>query len=412
MGGSGVQRPLKFAKYLREFGWNPIILCPEPGMYHTFDESLKQELDSLDLEIHRVKGNTPLHKAGSRRKVTLPTVVENFLRRISTFFWLPDNKKGWIKPALDEALKIIKTNGIDAIFSTANPYSNLVLAKQIKDKTGIPIVMDLRDEWLESHLLDYPTKWHKKKMFQIEQNTLPNADILTVINDSYKESFQSRYPKLDIRVLNQGFDPKDFVEIKKEPKNDNKIRLLYSGLFYGRRKPDIFLKAIRNILDEAPELGKKLELQFQGGLNQETKELIKSLNLDLNVMDLGYVAHKAATENLMNSDILWLMIGHLNNSSLVTLGKMFEYFGTKKPILALVPEGRSRKLLEAYKATYIAHPTDLDEITRVIKTMIKDFEHSKLPFADEKFIKDYNRVEIAGQLASYLDEITEEISSN
>ena len=405
MGGSGVQRPLKFAKYLREFGWNPIILCPEPGAYHTFDESLNEELESLNLEIHRVSGNTPLHRAGSQRQVNLPSWLENFLRKISTFFWLPDNKKGWIDPAYKKALEIIDSTPIDAIFSTANPYSNLQLAKKLKDSSRIPVLMDLRDEWLESHLLNYPTKWHRNKMASIEATTLPAADILTVINDAYKTSFQTRFSALDIRVLNQGFDPEDFNHDEKLPKSSEKLKLLYSGLFYGKRNPAIFLKAIRNILNEYPNLKNELELHFQGGLNKETLNLINTLNLGKLVIDHGYVNHKTAVINLMKADILWLMIGHLNNSELVTVGKMFEYFGTKKPILALVPAGNSRELLDKYNAAYYAHPFNLEEITETLKELIKDFQDSKLPKADYEFVAKYNRQEIANELATMLNEI-------
>lgn len=406
MGGSGVQRPLKFAKYLREFGWNPIILCPEPGAYHTFDESLQKELDSLGLEVHRVSGNTPFHKTGKRRQVNLPGWLENKLRKVSTFFWLPDNKKAWINPAYKKALEIIERENVEAIFSTANPYSNLILAKRLKEKTKVPVLMDLRDEWLESHLLKYPTRWHRKKMAQIEKDTLSSADILTVINEGYRKSFQKRFKELDIIVLNQGFDPEDFIDIKNEARESKKIKFLYSGLFYGDRNPYLFLKAVRSIMDEFPELKESIELQFQGGLSKETKNRIRRFNLEKSVVDHGYVTHKKAIHNLMKADILWLMIGHMNNSELVTVGKMFEYFGTKKPILALVPNGSSRVLLDSYKAAYYAHPFKEEEIIETLKELIKDFQNSKLPKADREFINKFNRRIVTAELANLLDELS------
>ncbi|MFY0682910.1 MAG: hypothetical protein JXR20_00050 [Balneola sp.] len=406
MGGSGVQRPLKFAKYLKEFGWNPIILCPEPGAYHTFDESLQQELDSLDLEVHRVSGNTPFHKTGKRRQVNLPGWLENKLRKVSTFFWLPDNKKGWINSAYKKALEIIESKNIEAIFSTANPYSNLILAKRLKEKTKIPVLMDLRDEWLESHLLKYPTKWHRKKMAQIEKDTLSSADILTVINEGYKKSFQERFKELDIRVLNQGFDPEDFNKIKNEVRDNNKIKILYSGLFYGERTPYLFLKAVRSILDEFPEIKESIELQFQGGLSKEVKNWARHFKLEKSIVDHGYLPHKKAIHNLMKADVLWLMIGHMNNSELVTVGKMFEYFGIKKPILALVPNGSSRVLLDNYNAAYYAHPFKEEEIIEVLKELIKDFQNSKLPKANSEFINKFNRRIVTAELANLLDELS------
>lgn len=397
MGGSGVQRPLKFIKYLRQYGWNPIVLCPDPGAYHTFDTSLNEELKSLDVEVHRVGGNTPLHVAGNK-SITLPSFVENTLRKISASLWLPDNKKGWIKPGFEKALQIIEEKNIELIFSTAAPYSNLMLAANLKVKTGLPTVMDLRDEWLESHLIYYPTDWHKRKMANIEKDTLDKADVITVINDAYLESFGNRFPDKDIRVVTQGYDPGDFKEVPKAGKK-SKLRLLYSGLFYGDRKPDLFLKAVRNILNGNTGLESVLELQFQGGLSSETHEVIKTLNLTHIVKDFGYVDHKEAVKNLLTADALWLMIGHLKNADKVTVGKMFEYFGAKKPILALIPEGNGRELLIQYGAAYFAHPHSIEEIQAEIEALIADYENSKLPDPNNEFVGQFNRERIAGELA-------------
>ncbi len=407
MGGSGVQRPLKFVKYLRKFGWNPIVLCPEPGAYHTFDDSLAEELSNLDVEVHRVKGNTPFHKTGTQKKVRLPNWLTSILRKISVFFWLPDNKKGWIEPALELGLELIEKKNIDLVFSTAAPYSNLLLAAEIKKRTGIPTVMDLRDEWLESHLIKYPTGWHKQKMRKIEGETLSQADVLTVINEPYKESLGSRYPALDIRVVKQGYDPEDF-EIKEGVNQpSDKMILFYSGLFYGDRKPDLFLESIFELLEENPNYRNKLELHFQGGLDHQTLLLIERFKLQENVKDYGYVNHKIAVKNIMKADVLWLMVGHMNHSDKVTVGKMFEYFGTNKPILALVPDGGTRTLLEEYGAYYIAKPNSKNEIKLELKKMFKDFENKTFPIANNEFVVQYDRRRIAGELAHLFSEVYE-----
>lgn len=404
MGGSGVQRPLKFVKYLREFGWNPIVLCPEPGAYHTFDDSLKKELDELNIEIHRVPGATPLHSAGNK-KIGLPEPLEKLLRKISTFFWLPDNKKGWIKPGLDKALELIREKQIDLVFSTAAPYSNLLLASEIKKASGVKVVMDLRDEWLQSHLIKYPTSWHKKKMAQIEAKTLVHADVITVINNAYKESFGYRFPDSDIRIVEQGFDPGDFKAYDPDEKTD-KIRLLYSGVFYGERSPNLFLKAVAEILTDRPELKDKLELLFQGGLSTNLKQLIKLLGLEETVKDLGYVDHSEAVKNLNKADVLWLMIGHKKHADKVTVGKMFEYFGTEKPILALIPNGVTKDMLEKYGAYYEADPFSHDEIKAAINRIIDDLQKDALPAANKEFVQRFNRKNIAGELASIFNVIS------
>lgn len=404
MGGSGVQRPLKFVKYLRDYGWNPIILCPDPGAYHTFDDSLNNELEKLNLEIHRVGGNTPLHLAGDKR-ITLPPFVENPLRKLSSFFWLPDNKKGWIQPGFEKAIQLIKEKQIEVVFSTAAPYSNLVLAARLKSQTDVKVVMDLRDEWLDSHLIHYATSWHKKKMAQIEKDTLGHADVVTVINQAYKESFGARFPEKDIQVVTQGFDPADFEE-SSGPKKSTKLKILYSGLFYGQRTPENFLTAFKNLTDRKPEIKNLVELQFQGGLTEETLQLVSRLGLQNTITDFGYVDHKTAVQNLMDADVLWLMVGHLKNAEKVTVGKMFEYFGAQKPILALIPDGDSRSLLNLYQASYYAHPSDLSEIEAALTKICTDFTNDQLPKPDTSFVALYNRKNIAGELAQIFSVIS------
>ena len=405
MGGSGVQRPLKFVKYLREFGWNPIILCPEPGAYHTFDQSLNSEFESLNITTHRVQGNTPLHYGGTR-SIQLPSAVDNFLRKISTFFWLPDNKKGWIRSGYERALEIIESEDIDLIYATAAPYSNLLLAAELKKSTGKKTVMDLRDEWLESHLIKYPTPYHRKKMADIEQETLEEADLITVINDSYKDSFGKRYPGLDIRVVNQGFDPEDFEVEVTDTEDVETLSILYSGLFYGDRTPDLFFKSVMELKSEQPELMKGVVFEFQGGLDEIVRHKIAQFGLISDIIDHGYLDHDKAVKNVATADGLWLMIGHQQNAEHVTVGKMFEYFGSKKPILGLVPEGISMKLLQEYGVSYLANPNQKDEIKKALGNLINDIKEDKLPEVNQNFIDRYNRKKITKDLASVFNEIS------
>ena len=407
MGGSGVQRPLKFVKYLREFGWNPIVLCPEPGAYHVFDESLQQELDEMDIEIHRVKGNTPLHHAGNR-KLKLPKWIEEVLRKISVFFWMPDNKTGWIKPGFKKAEELIKNKNIQVVFSTAAPYSNLILAAKLKQNANVKVVMDLRDEWLYSHLINFPTKWHKQKMEVLERKTLQKADFITVVNDGYKESFSKRFPGKEIETLPNGFDTRDFEEVNLSTNKHAplKLKLLYSGLFYGKRTPDSFLKAFKEIEIESPELAKKVELQFQGGLGESSKKLIKRLELEAFVSDFGYLNHKEAVRNLTKADALWMMMGHLKEADKVTLGKMFEYFGAKKPILSLITSGKMEQMLKEYGAYYMANPNSVSEIKSALFQLINDFTSGNFPSPNLNYIDQFSRKKITKELASIFNVIS------
>ena len=404
MGGSGVQRPFKFAKYLREFGWNPIILCPESGAYHTFDNSLAEELDELELVVHRVKGNTPFHKlGGSPKKVNFPNWLESLLRKVSTFFWLPDNKKAWIDPAFKKAQEIIAETNIDLVFSTAPPYSSLMLAAKIKHKFGIPVVMDMRDDWLHSHLNNYPTSFHFNKMKKLEADTLEVADSLITVNDNILEGIRDRFPKFNSTnsvKITHGFDPQDFKIELKETEIDQKISFLYSGIFYEDSTPKIFLKAMQELMEERVQLKYIIELRFQGKLRSEDKKLIKELGLDDVVKDLGYVNHRKAVDNLLEANILWLNIGQKNQSDKISLGKTAEYFATKKPILGLVPSGEAKKLLLNYKGSYIADPYSVNEVKKQIVQIIDDVNTENLREPDKLFIQRFDMLTLTKDLSN------------
>ena len=406
MGGSGVQRPLKFVKYLREFGWNPIVLCPEPGAYHTFDTSLQNELNAMDIEIHRVKGNTPLH-CMDNKKIILPRWLENQFRKVSTFFWFPDNKKGWIKPGYEKALEVIRGKKIESIFASAPPYSNLILAKKIKEEYKIPLVLDFRDDWAGSHLIHYPTKWHERVTKKMESETLCKAEKIVTVNDFIVRSLFKRNPEIGKRIetVTHGYDESDF-ETDSIKANSEKLSLLYSGTFYSESGPEFFLKAVRFFLDEYPERRKQIELQFQGRLKKEYKSLIKELGLETMVNDFGYMDHSKAVINLQNADVLWLNNGHKKNPEIITLGKTYEYMATKKPILALIPNGDTKEKLTQYEAAFFSDPENIESIKSGLVTIFEKWDKNEFPQANSDFVEKFTHKNLSKELASIFNVIS------
>lgn len=409
MGSSGVQRPLKFVKYLPDYGWKPIVLAPVPGSYHTFDKTLLNDLKGRCHEIYRIDAKTPFHIGTSdARKVEIPDSVARYLRAISQFFWLPDNKIGWIKPALKQADKIIAKENIDLIYSTAPPYSNHLIAAKLKRKYGIPTVMDMRDEWLESHLISYPTRFHRWKMAKIERKTLSAADLITVINQPTKQSISQRLNHTkNIKIIRQGFDPQNFESPSTQAQSftSDRLTFLYSGIFYGKRTPETFLKGVSEAVEHHPPLKNDLELQFQGGLEKEHLELISKLKLDEMVVNYGYISHAKAVENLQKADVLWFNIGHKKFSNRVTVGKLFEYFGAQKPIFGLIPEGGSKELLKKYGSYYTAEPHNVESVRHQILAIWKDWKNGSFQRPNIPFIKKYNRKNITNRLANSFNEV-------
>ncbi len=414
MGGSGVQRPLKFAKYLRDFGWNPIILCPEPGIYHTFDASLQVELDAIELEIHRVHGGDIFQKASagkSIKEVKPDEKTSKRLRRISRLFFYPDNKRGWIKPALNKAKEIISHQKIDLIFSTAPPFSNHILGKKLKEETGIPLIVDYRDSWTKNHFQDEMWAWQKQILRNQERQVVASADKVICLDEFIKNEFSEDYPEITdrIEVLSHGFDPKDFEEIGVQHSfnyQEGKINFLYSGLFYEQNQPDSFLLAFKKLFEIEPELKSKIHLHFQGGLDERIGSLLQLYGMTDIVEDYGYLPHTSAVQNLLKADVLWMLSNFNPRLKQIKSGKLFEYIGTKKPILGLVHESEASKVLEEYGAGYWAPPNDEELIIEQLRKIITDWRSNSLPVPNDEFLTRFDRIELTKKLAQIFNVIS------
>ncbi len=414
MGGSGVQRPLKFAKYLRDFGWNPIILCPEPGLYHTFDDSLTEELNSLELEIIRVKGADVLQKSAgfsSKKDFKIEDKTAKRLRWISRLFYYPDNKKGWIKPSVQSALKIISERKIDLIFSTAPPFSNHIIGKQLKEATGLPLVVDYRDSWTRNHFQEDMWSWQKQILRNQEREVVASADKIVCLDEFIRSEFEEDYPEIADRVsvIPHGFDPEDFEPTDEKSILDyqtGKLNLLYSGLFYEQNQPDTFLSAIKELIYDQPEIEGKIHLHFQGGIDDRIKLLIKNYGLDNHVSDYGYVPHSLAVKNLLKADMLW-MISNFNPSlKQIKSGKLFEYIGTGKPIFGLVHQSEASTLLEKYGAGFWASPTSVCQIKKQLSIIMEGWDNDQIPSPSLDFVDKYNRKYLTEKLAQIFNVIS------
>lgn len=407
MGGSGVQRPLMLAKYLKEMGWEPIVLAPNPGMYHTFDESLEKQVVDLGIRVERVEAKTLFQIGSSKsRKVKNSRWKSRLLKWITSWFFLPDNKKGWIEPAVKKAESIIESEKIKIIFATSPPQSNLLIAGRIKQKAATPVVMDLRDEWLDSQWIKYPTRWHYRKMLRMEKTTLAMADAVTVVNERYKRSLESRYGESIpmIKTIPNGYDEELFTQLSPAGA-PGKFTIIHSGKFYEDIQPYSFLRALKWALDDSPELANNLDVQFQGGLSEDHWKVINKLGLKSIITDFGYVNHTRAAGNLLNADLLFLTLPNRKEMESVTPGKLFEYMGTQKPILGFLPDGVSTSILKLYDCGLIVEPSNIKQGSEAILKLYEMWKKGKLPVADKAFVKQFSRSETAKEFSKLFEKI-------
>lgn len=400
MGLSGVQRTLKFTKYFKDYNWEPTVLTTSDIGYYAHDKSLLKEVE--DVNIVRVGGgdiNSFLKKNGT---IKIPREkIRKLFSYLSSTFFIPDNKVGWSKKALVKAREILTKEKFDIIYVTAPPFSSVNMAVELKKEFEIPLVIDYRDLWFESYFSFYPTLFHKSMNKKMEYNALKKADKITVTNRRIKEKLLNTYQFLsfeDVTIISHGYDPKDFENLEPVPKTNSKLIITYSGIFMEYNTPKYFLKAFKEITLEKPEISANIELHFIGLLRIENQKLIRKLRLEEFVKDFGYIEHSDAVRQLVSSDVLWFMIGYKKNIDALLPGKLYEYVGAQKPIIACVPEGAAKNALQKYGAVFYTDPFDINEIKKTICKVYELYKKDELPKPDDEFVQQYRRDFLTEQL--------------
>jgi len=422
-----VQRVTKFIRYLQDFGWTPIILAPENPEYQARDESLAKELPS-DLIIRRSPIFEPydlyrkftgtkeglsldinVFQAGS--KLSFKQRIANFIR--ATFF-IPDARIGWYRSAVKEAKKIMKEYPVKMIYSSSPPYTVSVIARKVAKISGIPYVAGFRDPW-SGFEVSAPKRWWLPAMIDkfLERSVFHDAKKIDVAWKGIEYDALEKYPDLPkekfIHIPN-GFDSADYPEhdIRKraERKRGEKFVMTYSGSLYGPRNPKNFFRAIELLLDKGEIDPTKIHLRFVGRFGAELHEMFEAPRIRMLVEKLDYVPHSRAVELITDSDALLLIVDDIPSVEHIVPGKVYEYLGAMRPLLAIAPpNGAIGELLKETCGGEAIAQIDIDGQARVIKGFYDTWVNGKSPseFMDANVISHYERREATRKLAEVFD---------
>jgi glycosyltransferase involved in cell wall biosynthesis len=345
-GGAGVQRWLKFSKYLPEFGWEPIILTvdPEYAAYPVTDFSLNDDLP-LSLRVYPTpainyfgiyrKNKSKIPTAGFANSID-NTLKGKIFRFIRGNFFLPDPRKGWNKYAFKKACELIEKEGIINIITTSPPHSTQLIGLKIKKKyPAVNWIADLRDPWTDIYYYKqfYPTLISRRIDQRFEKSVLKKADKIITVGVSLKNLFSSKIKGVEYKteVITNGYDEDDFTGIT--PIIPAIFTTTYVGTLSDIYPIDGFLNAVQIFKDK----GNEIILRFIGTVSQNQKDLIQSKSGDSILEFIPYVDHTAAIQYMLNTSVLLLIIpDHQSNKSIIT-GKIFEYNASGKPIICLGP---------------------------------------------------------------------------
>ncbi|ANO48216.1 glycosyl transferase, group 1 family protein [Flavobacterium columnare] len=346
-GGPGVQRWLKFVKYLPDFNIKPIVYIPENPTYPLLDKKLIEEVSSTTTILKRpiIEPYTwaSLFSKNSTQKISsgiIPTqkkqsLIQKLLLWIRGNVFIPDARVLWVNPSITYLSEYIQQNNIDTIITTGPPHSLHLIGLGLKEKLNIKWLADFRDPWttIGYHKALKLTKSSTKKHKKLEHKVMNAADELIVTSPTTKKEFQSITTK-PIHIITNGYD----VERINKQTLDKKFSLAHIGSFLSDRNPQILWQVLKELTTENFIFSKNFELKLIGATSQEVLNSIKAFNLDSFVNNLGYVSHEEAIAHQRKSQVLLLIEIDSEDTKSIIPGKVFEYIVSERPIIAIGPK--------------------------------------------------------------------------
>ena len=404
MAGGGVYRVVKTLKYLPAFGWNPSVLTVKNHHHWVTDHTLLKELP-LDLTVQRTYCLDPFYLYALLDK----TGMKSIRHVIEEYLAIPDNKLGWFLTALIKGLCLIRKNNIDLIFSTSPPHSTHMIAYVLKKITGKPWVAEFRDHMSLNPLRNTVPPLRLAIEKNMEKRFLADASRVITVTEGNRDDIINLFGVEDTKVVvvPNGFDPSDFEGLDKIFTKDRKcFTMTYTGSLYGTRTPRVFLDAVQKILTYHPELRGKFSVNIIGKIEDKFKGLCEGVGLKDVVHFYEFLDHREALSHMINSHILILLISSGGANNNVLTGKIFEYMASGTPILALVPDGIAKRLIEESRTGFTVDPDNAEALSEKIYELYQKWESGKLTTNPNwDVIKRYERKSITQALAAEFDSI-------
>ncbi len=395
MGGSGVQRSVKFVKNLRYFDYEPVVFTRQEGNMPIRDDTLLKDIPD-GVKIYRTKA----YEAPELRGIMhIPGKV---LGKVT----IPDSAYFWYKTSGKKAENVIKEEGISIIYTTSAPYSDHLLGLWLKKRMpDLKWVVDFRDEWTNNpYILDSPynpvrTAIEKK----MENNVVKTADLLIANSPVMRDNFirNNSISGDNFYVIPNGYDKEDFEGLDLTPPTNPVFTLVYTGALYGRRKPDVFFAALSELIGEGSIDRNKIKVQLIGNYHKDKLQLqIDSFGLNGVIEILGYVPHDECIKRQLSADCLLLIEGGGRGADAFYTGKVFEYMNTGRPVLSLLPEGVAKELVLKSGIGIVSETSDKEGAKRNLLKYYNDWKNGSLTFEGRRdVIELYERKALTGRLA-------------
>lgn len=417
-GGAGVQRVLKTCKYLRDYGWEPIVYTAKDAAYPILDETLEHDVVEGQVVLRgpiwepyelykRFTGQSKKGRvySGFLSEDKKPSITQRMAVWIRGNFFIPDARKFWIKPSIKFIGDWLKENHVDAILSTGPPHSVHLIARGVKQNHNIPWIADFRDPWTNIDFYDQLmlSKRADRQHHKLEKAVVDECDKLVTVSWTWADEFRAMGKK-DVRLVTNGFDHADFENITGEP--GEKFSFNHIGYLNADRNPALLWQAFGELCQEVPGLKDDLKLRFIGKTDQILFQHLEKNGLMDMVERIDYIPHSEVLPTLLSSQVLLLLLNNTRNVMGVIPGKIYEYLAAGRPVLAIGPEaGDSARILTETGAGIVCNFEDFEKMKREIFKLYRAYKKGTLS-VEKADIKRFTRKYNAGLIGGILDEIT------
>ncbi|WP_075343089.1 glycosyltransferase family 4 protein [Tenacibaculum agarivorans] len=412
-GGPGVQRWLKFVKYLRDFNIEPIVFTADNPYYPTIDETLAndipQGIEVIKCPIFEPNNIVAKFKKSETQKSAgfldpNPSLLAKILLYIRANYFIPDARMFWVKPAAKMLENYIANNTIDAVITTGPPHSLHLIGKKLKEKIGVKWIADFRDPWTSIdyfHLLPL-TKKARRKHFKLEKEVVRSADEVIMVSNHAKKKYETFNDS--ISVITNGFDTETILE-EKMVALDQKFSITHIGSMNSERNPKGLWQALEELIDENKEFADDLELKFIGKIDDSIWDNEIETRDFKTVKRISYVPHIEAKEYQRKAQVLLIIVNDYPSSKEMIPGKTFEYLQAKRPIIGFAPEdGDLADILKYTNAGLAIDFNNKDLAKNEIAKLYREFKNGTL-VCNSKNIEKFHRKKLTEKLSLIIKDI-------
>ncbi|HDZ03859.1 hypothetical protein LCGC14_0199690 [marine sediment metagenome] len=409
-GGPGVQRWLKFVKYFRDFGIEPVLYIPENPHYPLLDKSFLQEIPS-DLKIYKHKITEPyriasLFSSKKTKRISsgiIQTKNQSFLEKLLLWvrgnLFIPDARKFWVNPSVSFLKEVLEKEKIDTIITTGPPHSVHLIGYYLKEARSLNWIADFRDPWttIGYHKKLKLTSSSEKKHKKLESDVLNAADKIIVTSKTTKQEFQ-QITSQPILVITNGFDN---IE-ETNSKLDSKFTISHIGSLLSGRNPINLWKVLSELVKENLNFREKLCIRFIGVVSNEILASLKDVGLNEYIEIVGYVSHQEALAYQKTSQVLLLVEIDSQETIGIIPGKLFEYMAAKRPILGIGPENwEVAGIVKETKTGRIFDHSDDIALKNLLLSWFEQFQNGELQMVSND-IGQFSRRELTRKLVEYI----------